>query len=1132
MKLKAIKRLMLAVCAAVAATVTARGELPAGYTQAAYIQSTGKQSIRTGYTPKWNDKITAKFEFTTISAIRDVGNQTIYCARGGNNQDRMMAFFLVNGAFRFDHGTQSSQQVPFQTPSSVGNIYNLAVDGGQAKATVTENGQPFEEKTTGARDFGAAGSEMMLFRSHSNGIDGNLNNWASIKLYSFKVEAADGTVQRDFVPCVRDADGEVGLYDLSGKSENPFYANYQKTGTEAFVAGVRSIAIDRVSPQVFDGEREYEPVPTVRSEGVVLSAENYEVTYANNTRKGFATVTATGRGAYEGCTSSRSFIIGAEKPFEVVTENGRTAYARLEDAVGANPADNTVIELVSDAEYDTSFVTTNRYVIRSCMDQESNPSGRRWTLLRQGPAVIKCDAYGASRKFGAFTVTNLVWDGGAVWKDADDFANPASRDDIGVSVCDLFALTGYEASWDYITHGTVTLQAGAVVRNVKPQSAVFALKRGDGTSFAYARVGAVVLEEGSLITDCRGAAPVIGESSSAIVGLGLLRLSGGSITRCCNTDATGIVYVPALSPNEHNCGCFFTGTAITNNVVGANGAVRVAVVNTSPNGRMFVSGTLRITDNHLGSPDGKPANLYEGSALVTVNAPLAEDALVGISYPAADAEIEAAVLGLYSYAGGDDPHLDRICHDANPIGGITYVGRKSGAQVVWADSQGQYDIVQGDVFEVWDVESESWIGYDRLEKAVAAAPEGGVIELVDNALYDASVQLTKALTIRSRGTECFTLKRFAPAELNVKQAQDNLMAGFTVILTNIVVDGGAVWTNPADLADASCTGVSGGCFARIGNGSNYPHCRLLLADGAEVVNFAFGTYLIHTDCGATLELGPGSLIRNCRGSVALLQIGWNQASVVFNGGTVAGNRASQLMWPASGGGSVTLDAGAITGNVVTVKAWGGDFSNWIGQRRRYLDTAYNDLTTPGRFIFKDNTLANGTAKNLCCGEIGVFAPLDPTSLIRIDSSSNVDTYDNPGKTFATVAAAVEGDVRPWVFAHGGNPILRGVQTEVEGAKKLIWAPVAVIGQTVELQSATERSGELHVSGLALDETVGQTDGYVLMTCAAGFTGEYEGLVIDDNLIQKETHRAYWKLVQTANEVRLVYRGPGLMLIYR
>lgn len=55
------------------------------------------------------------------------------------------------------------------------------------------------------------------------------------KLYSFTMDAVDGTPIRNFIPCYRKADGEIGLYDTV---EGKFYTN---SGTGSFTKGADMI---------------------------------------------------------------------------------------------------------------------------------------------------------------------------------------------------------------------------------------------------------------------------------------------------------------------------------------------------------------------------------------------------------------------------------------------------------------------------------------------------------------------------------------------------------------------------------------------------------------------------------------------------------------------------------------------------------------------------------------------------------------------------------------------------------------------------------------------------------------------------------------------------------------------------
>ena len=68
-----------------------------------------------------------------------------------------------------------------------------------------------------SEDF-AGGVNVYLFATNHNGAPAF--GGGSLRLYGLRIWT-DGTLVRDFVPCLRDLDGTAGLYDLVGKT---FYA--------------------------------------------------------------------------------------------------------------------------------------------------------------------------------------------------------------------------------------------------------------------------------------------------------------------------------------------------------------------------------------------------------------------------------------------------------------------------------------------------------------------------------------------------------------------------------------------------------------------------------------------------------------------------------------------------------------------------------------------------------------------------------------------------------------------------------------------------------------------------------------------------------------------------------------------
>lgn len=66
---------------------------------------------------------------------------------------------------------------------------------------------------------------------------GHIIEYGSINLYSLQMYL-NNTIARDFVPCIRDSDGTVGMYDLV---EQKFYGN---AGSGSFTAGPEVINDD------------------------------------------------------------------------------------------------------------------------------------------------------------------------------------------------------------------------------------------------------------------------------------------------------------------------------------------------------------------------------------------------------------------------------------------------------------------------------------------------------------------------------------------------------------------------------------------------------------------------------------------------------------------------------------------------------------------------------------------------------------------------------------------------------------------------------------------------------------------------------------------------------------------------
>ena len=176
--------------------------LPDTYTQVDYIESSGSQYIDTGIIPNINQSYEIKFSQTNIS-----GSQIVFGSRssGAPNTSKNQVYLVSNNTLMFFSGTTKIINESLQKDY----IYqlNLKVKDGTYDSNATYN--------------------TYIFALNNAGL---ITGLSKTKLYSFKIFDNE-IIVRDFIPCFRNSDNEVGLYDLIN---NVFYTNQ---GSEAFTYG-------------------------------------------------------------------------------------------------------------------------------------------------------------------------------------------------------------------------------------------------------------------------------------------------------------------------------------------------------------------------------------------------------------------------------------------------------------------------------------------------------------------------------------------------------------------------------------------------------------------------------------------------------------------------------------------------------------------------------------------------------------------------------------------------------------------------------------------------------------------------------------------------------------------------------
>lgn len=198
------------------------GVLPAGYTQAAYIQSSGTQYIDTGVTGGTDASYEITFNMLGTLAV----NYEQYFAGGGVNTAPKL-FYLNGDAMVIAQCSNENTEGYWRLGWNDAVTRTVRYDGTTGKLYVDAVEQTNYGYTPTTKYIGCGWGETSwyVFTAPTERELG-----ASMRLYGLKMYSG-GDCIRKFVPVVRDADGAAGLYDLVGQR---FYEN---AGTGSFEVG-------------------------------------------------------------------------------------------------------------------------------------------------------------------------------------------------------------------------------------------------------------------------------------------------------------------------------------------------------------------------------------------------------------------------------------------------------------------------------------------------------------------------------------------------------------------------------------------------------------------------------------------------------------------------------------------------------------------------------------------------------------------------------------------------------------------------------------------------------------------------------------------------------------------------------
>lgn len=184
--------------------------LPSGYTELAYIQSSGTQYIDTGFKHNQNTRVVMHVKPVSITA-----NAWAFEGRTAVDKNKKGVFFYFSSGslWNADYYDGSGRK----SFSGISSTADLNIDYDKNTCTINGLSVNFTAKT-----FQSTFNLTLLACNTGGTVAGHL----SAKLYSCQIYD-NGTLVRDFKPCIN-ASGDVGLFDMVNQQ---FYGN---AGTGVF----------------------------------------------------------------------------------------------------------------------------------------------------------------------------------------------------------------------------------------------------------------------------------------------------------------------------------------------------------------------------------------------------------------------------------------------------------------------------------------------------------------------------------------------------------------------------------------------------------------------------------------------------------------------------------------------------------------------------------------------------------------------------------------------------------------------------------------------------------------------------------------------------------------------------------
>lgn len=208
---------------------TSTSRLPDGYQEVDYIESSSSQYIDTGVAPTKTTRVVIDMQFLEVSDASAFG---IYGDSGIDNCPASFAWGYKRSSANWGiilSDTGNILNETSETYDTSRNIWDLSTDTTKINDTIVYPSGSQKITITSANNIVGA---LLLFGVKDMINSGKITCSESARVYSCKIYD-DTTLIRDYIPCYRKSDNEVGLYDLAN---NEFYSN-ASTDSDSFIMG-------------------------------------------------------------------------------------------------------------------------------------------------------------------------------------------------------------------------------------------------------------------------------------------------------------------------------------------------------------------------------------------------------------------------------------------------------------------------------------------------------------------------------------------------------------------------------------------------------------------------------------------------------------------------------------------------------------------------------------------------------------------------------------------------------------------------------------------------------------------------------------------------------------------------------